>query len=80
MTGPALTCPACGSADFVLQLGGRASGRTGCGGCGLTLDPGAAPAPGRERCVYCWQPAYEPGWGCHGCGMASLGDVSGSLA
>ena len=42
MTSPSLTCPACGSADFVLQLGGRASGRTGCSGCGLTLDLGDA--------------------------------------
>jgi hypothetical protein len=79
MTSPSLTCPACGSADFVLQLGGRASGRTGCSGCGLTMDPGPSGCE-RERCVYCGQPAYEPGWGCRGCGMASLDDVSGSLS
>ena len=29
----------------------------------------------REPCVYCGQPEYEPGWGCHGCGTATVEDV-----
>lgn len=28
-------------------------------------------SPGRERCVYCGRSEYEPGWGCHACGMAA---------
>lgn len=39
---PSLTCPACNSADFSLQLGGRNSGAVSCAACGFTLDsPGA---------------------------------------
>ena len=31
--------------------------------------------PYRQRCIYCGENAYEPGWGCHGCGTASVEDV-----
>jgi len=37
---PGLVCPACGSGDFSLQLGGRANGAVSCRACGLTLDSG----------------------------------------
>lgn len=40
---PSLTCPACSSADFSLQLGGRNSGAVSCAACGFTLD---SPGPG----------------------------------
>jgi hypothetical protein len=41
------------------------------------------PATRRDRtqCIYCGLFEYEPGWGCHGCGMAApLDEVSPDAA
>lgn len=36
---------------------------------------GSSAVADRERCVYCGKKDYEPGWGCHTCGTATVEDV-----
>lgn len=36
---------------------------------------GSSAVADRERCVYCGKKDYEPGWGCHTCGTATIEDV-----
>lgn len=37
-SGPGLLCPACGSDQFQLWLGGKRSGQVSCSGCGLAFN------------------------------------------